>query len=48
MKESKMKPEDSRYTNIDKSLHAAMSKLTSGLSPSALMAAYADWAVHLT
>ena len=43
-----MKPEDSRYTNIDKSLHAAMSKLTSGLSPSALMAAYADWAVHLT
>jgi polyhydroxyalkanoate synthase len=47
MKESKMKPEDSRYTNIDKTLHAAMSKLTSGLSPSALMAAYADWAVHL-
>jgi len=42
-----MKPEDSRYTNIDKTLHAAMSKLTSGLSPSALMAAYADWAVHL-
>lgn len=42
-----MTTEDSRYKNIDKTLHAAMSKLTSGLSPSALMAAYADWAVHL-
>lgn len=42
-----MKMDDSQYKNIDKSLHAAMSKLTAGLSPSALMAAYADWAVHL-
>lgn len=42
-----MKTDDSRYKNMDKSLHAAMSKLTAGLSPSALMAAYADWAVHL-
>lgn len=42
-----MKNEDSKYQNIDKTLHAAMSKLTAGLSPSALMAAYTDWAVHL-
>jgi polyhydroxyalkanoate synthase len=42
-----MKKETSQYDAMDKTLHAAMSKLTSGLSPSALMAAYADWAVHL-
>ena len=42
-----MKNEDSKYQNMDKTLHAAMSKLTSGLSPSALMAAYTDWVVHL-
>ncbi|MBA6296139.1 alpha/beta hydrolase [Colwellia sp. MB02u-9] len=42
-----MKKENSQYDAMDKTLHAAMSKLTSGLSPSALMAAYADWAVHL-
>jgi polyhydroxyalkanoate synthase len=32
---------------LDKALHAAIAKMTSGLSPSALMAAYADWAVHM-
>ena len=42
-----MKKEYSSYETMDKTLHAAMSKLTSGLSPSALMAAYTDWAVHL-
>ncbi|MFT6898943.1 MAG: polyhydroxyalkanoate synthase, partial [Paraglaciecola sp.] len=45
--ESKMKYEDSQQQVIDKIVHAAMAKLTSGLSPSALMAAYSDWAVHL-
>jgi polyhydroxyalkanoate synthase len=47
IKEYKMKKKDSQYETIDKTLHAAMSKLTLGLSPSALMAAYTDWAVHL-
>lgn len=42
-----MKSEDSQQQIIDKILHASMAKITSGLSPSALMAAYADWAVHL-
>ena len=42
-----MKKENSTYEAMDKNIHAAMSKLTSGLSPSALMAAYTDWAVHL-
>ena len=35
-----MKKEYSSYETMDKTLHATMSKLTSGLSPSALMAAY--------
>jgi polyhydroxyalkanoate synthase len=47
IKEYEMKKMDSQYETIDKTLHAAMSKLTLGLSPSALMAAYTDWAVHL-
>jgi len=42
-----MKNDNSQQQVIDKSLHAAMARITSGLSPSALMAAYADWAVHL-
>ncbi|MBS0245203.1 MAG: alpha/beta fold hydrolase [Proteobacteria bacterium] len=32
---------------IDRSQHAAMARLTMGLSPSALMQAYMDWAVHI-
>ena len=32
----------------DRSLHAAIAQLTFGLSPAALVAAYADWATHLT
>jgi polyhydroxyalkanoate synthase subunit PhaC len=31
----------------DRLLHAAMGRLTAGLSPAALALAYADWAVHL-
>ncbi len=33
--------------NLDKSAHAAVARVTAGLSPSALAGAYADWAVHL-
>ena len=32
---------------VDRSLHAAAAQLTLGLSPAALVAAYADWATHL-
>ncbi len=32
---------------LDRSLHAATARLTAGLSPSALMAAYLDWATQL-
>jgi len=32
---------------LDKSLHAMASRVTGGLSPSAMAGAYADWAVHL-
>ena len=32
---------------IDRSLHAAVSRLTAGLSPAALAEAYFDWAAHL-
>ncbi len=31
----------------DRSLHAALAQFTGGLSPSALLQAYSDWAVHL-
>ena len=33
---------------IDRATHAAMARLTQGLSPSALMLAQMDWAMHLT
>ncbi|MGE0022411.1 MAG: PHA/PHB synthase family protein [Hyphomicrobium sp.] len=32
---------------VDRSLHAAVSRLTAGLSPAALAEAYFDWATHL-
>ncbi len=32
---------------IDRSLHAAVSRMTAGLSPAALAEAYFDWATHL-
>ncbi len=38
---------DHRLTLLDRSLHAAFGRLTGGLSPAALGAAYLDWAVHL-
>ena len=34
-------------SSIDRLLHAAVGRLTSGLSPAALALAYADWAMHL-
>jgi len=33
--------------SFDRPLHAAMARLTAGLSPAALFQAYADWAQHL-
>ncbi|MEQ8354065.1 MAG: alpha/beta fold hydrolase [Kiloniellaceae bacterium] len=32
---------------IDRQVHAALARMTSGVSPSSLMAAYGDWARHL-
>lgn len=32
---------------MDRSLHAALARLTGGLSPAAMWAAYLDWAAHL-
>jgi len=32
----------------DRSLHAAVARFTGGMSPAALVAAYLDWATHLT
>ncbi|WP_296201183.1 alpha/beta fold hydrolase [uncultured Hyphomicrobium sp.] len=32
---------------VDRSLHAAVSRLTAGLSPAALTEAYLDWMIHL-
>ena len=35
------------HLSFDRTLHAAIARLTAGLSPSALFQAYADWAQHL-
>jgi polyhydroxyalkanoate synthase len=40
-------PPESAFTVFDRSLHAGFGRLTGGLSPAALGAAYLDWAVHL-
>ena len=32
---------------LDRSVHAAVARMTGGLSPAALAQAYADWAIHL-
>jgi polyhydroxyalkanoate synthase subunit PhaC len=39
-------PEVDPPATIDRLLHAAMGRLTSGISPAALALAYADWALH--
>lgn len=38
---------ESPYALMDRALHAAFGRLTGGLSPASLGAAYLDWAVHL-
>jgi len=44
---AKAPPTDGPFTQLDRSLHAGFGRLTAGLSPAALGAAYLDWAVHL-
>ena len=39
--------EERRPFSFDRPLHAAMARLTAGISPAALMQAYTDWAQHL-
>ena len=34
--------------NLDRMMHAAMGRATSGLSPASLIAAYMDWFAHLS
>ena len=38
----------SHAQNLDRMLHAAMARATSGLSPASLIAAYMDWFAHLS
>ncbi len=40
------KPEGLHFDTIDRSLRAALARVTQGLSPYAIGAAYADWLVH--
>ncbi|MGE0333972.1 MAG: PHA/PHB synthase family protein [Gammaproteobacteria bacterium] len=40
-------PQAPRPFSFDRPLHAAMARLTAGISPAALMQAYTDWAQHL-
>jgi len=42
-----VKTNETQQNLMDKATHIAMSKITAGLSPSALSSAYSDWAVHL-
>ncbi len=37
-----------RYTQLDRLWHAGQAKLTAGISPTALAAAWSDWATNLT
>ena len=39
--------EERRPFSFDRPLHAAIARLTGGLSPAALMQAHADWVQHL-
>ena len=38
---------EATVADIDRLFHASLARLTGGLSPAALMLAFADWAVHL-
>jgi polyhydroxyalkanoate synthase len=38
---------DNPFTQLDRTLRAGLGRVTAGLSPAALGAAYLDWAVHL-
>ena len=40
--------ERSHAQNLDRMLHAAIGRITSGLSPASLIAAYMDWFTHLS
>ncbi len=40
-------PSENPFMQLDRSLRAHLGRLTAGLSPAALGAAYLDWAVHL-
>ncbi len=40
-------PAESGFALTDRAFHAALGKLTSGLSPAAIAGAYLDWAFHL-
>jgi polyhydroxyalkanoate synthase len=40
-------PREEQGLSFDRPLHAALARLTAGLSPAALFQAYADWAQHL-
>jgi polyhydroxyalkanoate synthase subunit PhaC len=42
-----IRPAEPPYAALDRLVHAGISRLTGGLSPAALGAAYLDWAVHL-
>lgn len=38
---------DEKAEALDRTLHASLAELTRGISPAALMLAWADWAIHL-
>src|SRR6516165_7858936 len=45
-KETPAETSERPHVSFDRLLHAAIARLTAGLSPSALFQAYADWAQH--